>query len=310
MNLSRKIMSHLLRHDEWNVGVVSKPITAFLDPKFEPKIRWLPPPRDGFFLADPFVTIDHGKLWLLCEEFDYSLAKGRIVSIDITDNDHPTRPQVSMELPVHIAYPYLMNNDGSILCIPETHQAQEVAIYKAVNFPMEWKKIGVLISDFAAVDSTVFWHDGYWWLTCTQYPDTSSKLYIWYATELLGPWRPHKANPVKDDEHSTRPGGTPFDYKGELFRPAQDNSQTYGGQIVINRITKLTPTEFNEETAVRVRPDSNGPYPNGTHTLSAVGNVTVLDGKRIRFIKSASKLALRRGGAKLGRKLGLEKSNT
>ena len=40
---------------------------------------------------------------------------------------------------------------------------------------------------------------------------------------------------VKTDVRSARPAGTPFVYQGELYRPAQDCSRTYGGSIVIHR---------------------------------------------------------------------------
>jgi hypothetical protein len=99
---------------------------------------------------------------------------------------------------------------------------------------------------------------------------------------------PHATNPVKVDAGSSRPAGTPFVHGGELYRPAQDCSKTYGRRIVLNRVIKLTVSEFEEERAAVVNPDSNGPYPHGLHTISSVlnaPNVTLIDGKRIVFPK-------------------------
>ena len=90
----------------------------------------------------------------------------------------------------------------------------------------------------------------------------------------------HARNPVKYDVCSARSGGTPFVYRGQLYRPGQDCSETYGGAVRLNRITRLTPQEFAEETAAVVRPDPKGPYPSGLHTLSAFGDWTLIDGKR------------------------------
>src|SRR5213596_456309 len=56
----------------------------------------------------------------------------------------------------------------------------------------------------------------------------------------LGPWRPHPGNPVKVDVRSSRPAGGPFLFGGNLYRPAQDCSRTYGGGITINRVTHLS----------------------------------------------------------------------
>jgi hypothetical protein len=53
---------------------------------------------------------------------------------------------------------------------------------------------------------------------------------------------------------------------------------------MINRVLTLTPQEFREEAAVAVDPDRAGPYPSGLHTLSQVGNATLIDGKRFIFV--------------------------
>jgi hypothetical protein len=41
-----------------------------------------------------------------------------------------------------------------------------------------------------------------------------------------------------------------------------------------------------------IRPDPNGPYPHGLHTLSAVGGKTVVDGNRLLGLKDAPRLVL------------------
>ena len=48
-----------------------------------------------------------------------------------------------------------------------------------------------LIKGVAALDSTVIHHDGLWWLFCTDRDaGSNSKLRIWFAPQLLGPWDP------------------------------------------------------------------------------------------------------------------------
>ena len=42
----------------------------------------------------------------------------------------------------------------------------------------------------------------------------------------------------------------------------------------------MTPDEFEEEVVARLQPDPAGPCPDGMHTLSAVGDLTLVDGKR------------------------------
>jgi hypothetical protein len=284
---------------QWNIGVVYQPITSFLNPEFKPSIHWLPLLEDGKFIADPFGVWKDGRVYLLCEEFHYETHKGNISVIEIADGV-VTGPRQVMGLPFHMSYPYLLEYQGEIFCVPETYEAKEVAIYQAVDFPTSWQKIVVLIENFAALDSTIFSYDGYWWLMCTnQDVGPHEALFIWYAKDLLGPWMPHPLNPVKKDLASTRPAGTPFRHDGGLYRPAQDCSQYYGKRVVINKIDCLTPTTFCERTVAWVGPYLDSPYPHGLHTLSAVGNITFIDAKRHKFIKKAFISAVKRGFRKI-----------
>jgi hypothetical protein len=192
--------------------------------------------------------------------------------------------KVAIELPVHMSYPYLLERAGEIYCIPETARAREIMLFKAEEFPHKWLKCCKLVSDFPGLDNTVFEYRGRWWLASVDLQQQMA-LFIWYAPDLFGPWTPHSGNPVKRDISSARSAGTPFVHDGFLYRPAQDCSRTYGGRIVLNRILRLTPTEFKEEQVAPIEPEAAGPYPYGLHTISSLGKNTLLDGKRFIFDK-------------------------
>jgi hypothetical protein len=188
----------------------------------------------------------------------------------------------------HASYPYLFQWDGQFWCVPETFQAQEVRLYRATEFPVEWELESVLIRGVAALDPTVLHHAGRWWLFCTDHKTgPNSKLRIWHADHLTGPWLPHPLNPVKTDIRSSRPAGTPFVVDDILYRPAQDGSQTYGGRVTINRVNVLSETEFSEEVVATIGPLRQGPYRDGLHTISAIGDRTVVDARRDTFIGAA-----------------------
>jgi len=290
----------LLRHDEWNVGIVHAPITTFLGSERHHKIDWLPSVGRGKFLADPFGVYRDGRLYILCEEFDYRTYKGKIVSIEVSPEGNVSKPRTAIDLPIHLSYPHLLEYRGEIYCIPESHEAREIALYLAEEFPYRWKKIRSLISEVPAVDATVFNYHERWWLTFSRSIEEGgpTELYVWHAPDLFGPWEPHAANPVKSDKSSSRPGGTPFFCDDILYRPAQDLSNMNRQRIVLNRILTLTPTEFDERPVSIVEPIRKSPYPDGLHTLSAAGNLTIIDAKRFRFVWSAFQRALRRGLSK------------
>jgi hypothetical protein len=181
----------------------------------------------------------------------------------------------------HASYPQLIEHSGDIYCIPETLAQRRVQLFRADPFPNRWVPDTVLLQDFAGADATVCQHDGRWWLFVGNHDDQDeTKLFVFYATDLRGPWQPHAANPVKCDLRSARPAGPLFWLDGALHRPAQDCSRTYGGAVVVNRIERLTPQEFLERPVQHLRPAAQGPYPHGMHTLSGAGNVTLVDGKK------------------------------
>jgi len=281
-NRWRQFAERNLYADFWNVGIVRAPIERFLEPGFRPAVEWLPAPRSGTFRADPFGLARGGRATVLYEEFDYRHDVGSIATCELGDRAARTATQVAIGPPVHRSYPYLFELDGEVLCVPETYQAREVGLYRADEFPAHWSKVATLIGGVPALDATVFRYAERWWLACAvQGPTERSHLHLYHAPDLLGPWTPHLANPVKIDIRSGRPGGTPFVHGGSLYRPAQDSSTTYGGRVVINRVRVLTLSEFDEEPVALVEPFADSPYPDGLHTLSAVGDITLIDAKRV-----------------------------
>lgn len=258
---------------KWNIGIVDAPIEAFLEEK-KPKVRWLGAPSLKEFRADPFGFVHHGKLCIMFERYDYERKIGEIYA------RVGNRVEKVMNLDGHASYPFLIKEKGEIYCVPETNQANEVAIHKALDFPWKWKKIRTLFEGRVS-DATFFKHGGKWFCFYTLADAPHSKLYIRYADDLFGEWKEHKKNPVKNDIRSSRPAGSVFVHEGKIYRPAQDCSKTYGGSVTINEIIKLTESEFEEVEAIKVGPyDYIGSlYSHGLHTLSSAGEMTLVDGK-------------------------------
>lgn len=277
---ARYQLQQLLRHDHWNIGVLDAPIASLLQPRPTPEPRWLKAPRRREFYADPFAIARGGRCTLFCERVDYRTGRGSIVAFDL---DAPEREQpVDIGPPVHRSYPYLLEHEGRLYCIPEISEANEVALYEVECFPDRWRRVTTLLSGQPLIDVTPFRYEDRWWLTASLPASRGAncELHAYFADALSGPWHPHPANPVKVDLRSARPGGTPFWSDGALYRPAQDCTGRYGRRVVINRIVTLTERVFEEEYAATVEPPSCGRYTEGLHTLSACGEMTVIDAKR------------------------------
>lgn len=295
-------LRNLLRYDQWNVGIVRQPIREFLDPtRPRPSVEWLPARPRREFIADPFGVYYAGKLTIICEYLDCRIGAGVIAALHDPDDPALTPVSIGPQPPVHLSFPFLIEHDGRILCIPETSQAREVALYAAEHFPDRWTRVATLLANTEVADVTVFRHGNRWWLAGADpgLKSPSADLFLWHSESIEGPWQAHGNNPVKTDVRSARPAGTPFVVDGVLYRPTMDCSETYGGRVHINRIHTLTPTAFHEEVVATVEPDLHGAYSDGLHTLSAVGELTLIDGKRSIFIYEE----FRRTLASLARKL-------
>lgn len=279
--------ARLFRHLQWNIGILRVPVESLLRSGgyHDGDIEWFPLGDRHGFLADPFGVIRDGTLHILCEQFSYHSGKGTICSLIHTDQGFTRNPEPVMEHAVHLSYPFMVEDHGDIYCIPESSNADEVALFRADEFPRTWSKVCVLVEHVAGVDPTVFHHEGRWWLMCTQKGrEVETALWIWHAPALAGPWTAHTRNPVKTDVRSARPGGMPFVREGVLFRPAQDCSRAYGWRIVVQKVTALTPSEFVEEPVAVVEASPHSRFPLGRHTLTPVGDVVLVDGHRAIFV--------------------------
>jgi hypothetical protein len=288
------LAADVFRLDVWNIGVLNCPATMALQGFREHVAEWMPEPPVRRYYADPSAL--PGRPGIMVEEFDYWTGRGQIRSLAVASWEK-LRPE-RLDTGLHMSYPYLLTDDGEVFCIPESAEAGGIPLFRAISFPDRWERVTTLIEGFPALDGTMFRFDGTWWLFCAKSGNLSdTQLFIWHAESPLGPWHPHRQNPVKIDVRSSRPAGPPFVVDGTLYRPAQDCSRTYGGALTINRVLALDRDHFAEEVAARLDPDPAGPYPDGLHTLCGYGDVTLIDGKRSCFHIAAPALKAWSAGA-------------
>jgi len=277
----------LFRPESWNVGLVKHPIheIGLNNITLRPEdIIWLRIFEKSNYLADPAGFIEDNKLHILVEDYNYSKCKANISEI-IWD---PPRNSFSAPIRIiegkkHLSYPFIVEYQKVIYCLPESYQDSNVGLYRR-NFSEEaFIEDHVLLDNVDAIDPTLFFFDNKWWLFFTSREFSRSHLYIYYSDTLTGRYESHRKNPVKMDVRSSRPAGTPFVHEGILYRPAQDCSHTYGGRVAVNKIVRLTPCEFEEFPIHYVGPVPGTRHSRGLHTLSSVGNYTLIDGKRFHF---------------------------
>jgi hypothetical protein len=234
----------------------------------------------GRYHADPFVVEHDGSHHLFFEDYDWNSGRGVISSMRL-NGDRPHPPSVILARPYHLSYPCVFRSGGEWYMVPETREQRSVELYRAARFPDDWTLERVLLHDVDAVDPTICEHDGRFWLFVNLAVPGSSimdELFLFHAESLAGDWKPHPKNPVVSDVRRARPAGHLIRSEDGLVRPSQDCSCRYGGAIVFNRISTMTPTEYEEVPIGRLTPASKRTL--GAHTFNAAGAYEVIDSER------------------------------
>ena len=274
-----------LHRQNWTCGVVDKPIDIVAGLSGDTaqsealqSTRWMQPSKNEFF-ADPFGFEEKpDRLRLFFERYYWSQEKGVIATATYEDGAFGQASDV-LVTPSHLSYPYIRKNAEVLEILPEQNASGRMKTYQWIDGQM--LESNELSLDPNLFDSTIIDYDGLLWLFALQNDWTSNtQLHLFFKEKSKEDWTAHPLNPVKSNIGSARPAGTPFVSRGRLYRPAQDCASHYGSAVVINEIIVLSRTDFVERDAGRLKPVSSGPQPYGLHTISAVGNKTLIDGAR------------------------------
>jgi len=272
--------------DIWRCAIVASPMKELLarGTLAGAETTWLPRGPQFTFTADPFGLWRDQHLHVFVEQFDYRDQHGYIDVLTFDAKLQLLARVTCLREPWHLSYPYVFEAEGETWMLPEAHRSGRLTLYRAREFPLRWEPAVVIAEVGAAVDATPVFYNGLWWLL---YCPSSSKatkvsaLHLAFAEHLCGPWHLHPGNPVRVDRSSARPGGTPLVRGNTLIAPMQDCTRTYGGGIRPLYISRLHPDAFEAESGeILSAPTEFTPYTDGLHTLSACGEVTLIDCKR------------------------------
>ncbi|XP_054785479.1 glucosamine inositolphosphorylceramide transferase 1-like [Prosopis cineraria] len=248
------------------------------------------------FVADPFLFIQGGTFFLFYETKNSITLQGDIGVAKSTD-EGVTWQQLGIALNEdwHLSYPYVFEYLGQIYMMPDSSTKGELRVYRALNFPLQWKLEKVIMRK-PLVNSLIINHDGRYWLFGSDYSgfgiNKNGQLEIWHSSSPLGPWIPHQKSPLYNIDKSMRAhnAGRPFFYRGNLFRIGQDSSKMYGSRVRIFKIEVLTSEEYKEiEVPFNfVEPEKGRNAWNGARhhhldvqQLPSGGWVAVMDGDRV-----------------------------
>jgi hypothetical protein len=280
-SVSRKVWHSTAKRRQWILlfcfdASLSTPLSEY---------KKIIPPPDRFW-ADPHIVMHKGRYFIFVEELIFSTGKAHISAFEIDENGMKGKPIQVLSEKHHLSYPFVFESNNDLFMIPESNASNCIPLYRCEQFPDKWRHVENLMDDVSAVDTTLHFQNGRWWLFAGSRDrvgaSLNDELCIFSSDRLLnGQWIPHRDNPVISDVRRARPAGSLFVEDGVLFRPSQNSSYHYGYGLNINRITELSDSAYEEETIKRIIPNF-APDIKGTHTFSRLGRLTVVDAITIR----------------------------
>ena len=175
----------------------------------------------------------------------------------------------------HASYPQAVEDAGSLFLFPEIAQVSGPTLYRL-------EPDGVTVSErlelegldgLRLLDATLFRRGETWYLFAGQPGSAESRLDLWTAPSLTGPYRPHPSSPVCLDPRGARMAGPIAEIGGSIYRFGQDCSRHYGGRVTVHRIDVLTEDAYEESVSGLVECSDAG----GPHTVSISGSEIWID---------------------------------
>jgi len=199
------------------------------------------------FVADPFMIRVDGSWHMFFEVMRAERRIGAIGHATSLDGLAWQYHQLVLTEPYHLSYPFVLAADGDYYLVPESHRARSIRLYRADPFPVRWSPIATLVEG-EWVEPTLCRWEGRWWLFAAAPPRRATRLHVFLASELKGPWHEHPESPVvHHDPVSARPAGRVVVHDGRLLRFAQDCSARYGQRVTAYEIIELTARKYREQ---------------------------------------------------------------
>lgn len=229
------------------------------------------------WFADPFILdTDSENIYLLVEEYDYKINRGRIAKITVRKSDYTIMDcRVILDLPTHLSFPTIYRHDDKLIVCPENFSGGGFYKYEYDQINEKLIRVGTISTD-KLVDTTILEIYGAFYMFSTYEPlPNGSLLTIYRADNFDGPYETYQE--VRFKENIGRNAGFIFQHNGEMIRPAQESNYSYGHGLVFQRVT-FENGKFEFEEVWRYE-TTHPTYKLGTHTYNEYKGVGVVDYK-------------------------------
>lgn len=197
-----------------------------------------------YWKADPFLFSYKGREYIFCEMYDRLKHKG-VIGVARIRKNRCSKFRVCLDLPYHLSFPYVYQQNGEIYMMPECQSSGDVAVFRAVRFPLHWEK-AYTVASFPGMDTIPFMKEGKpdFYLSSVGRNDTLVKF-------RSGSSVYHSAI---DRSPAARCAGRIIETTDALIRPSQNDFPTYGNALHFNQIDDVSFECYREHLLLRVLP--------------------------------------------------------
>lgn len=275
-----RLMS-MFSEDGWNIAFRHMPAATILEERKTPFS--LIPNTWRSWAADPFVFVHEGTTYVFAEIFDYWTRRGAI-GYSCCVNGKWKRWRTVICEPFHMSYPNVFSHNGQIYMVPETSEAHELRLYRAISFPEVWQLEKTIATDVEWVDTTFFEFDGCRYAITTDISNLNEQKDI--QLQFDNQWNLISRKVIAEKETGlSRSAGNFFPAKQAMMRVTQDCRGHYGRALVFSRFRPDTLLDNGmEDFLLRLEPKDisvrhSGKW-TGLHTYNSAENIEVVDIER------------------------------
>lgn len=241
-------------------------------------------PIASCIMADPFIIEEDSIFYMFYEEMSgkRNSTHGNICVLESTDGTSWNRLGYALEAKFHLSWPFVFKYNNDYYMLPEKTATRELALYKATNFPMRWKKEQVLFSNIDYTDPIIYFKDSISYL----FIEKNKQLCLYYSFDLLSNcWKKHPMSPISRSPYS-RLAGEIKKIDNKLYLFTQESVDSYGTGVHAFEITTIDTATFVMKKLVEpiLWKYGNSYSKDGMHTLNFVKHdetyLIVVDGTK------------------------------
>ena len=256
----------------WQLGVVNTTFPLEIDTN---NIYWIPKEIANQFpvpgiMADPFIVKKDSIYYIFYEEKSgkRNSNHGNICVLESSDGKTWEYLGYALDAPFHLSWPNVFEYEGEYYMIPERGATLEMVIYKAIDFPMKWKKEAVICRGKFYADPIIYNLDDIWYL----FVQEQEGLCLYYNDNFLeDDWILHSSSPVAMGSGS-RPAGQIYTINDEQYMFLQMSEGSYGTGVYAYVIDTISMNDFSMHRLEKpiLWKYGEGCAKDGMHTLNYV----------------------------------------